>query len=49
MGKGSHRRPTLTSKEEQDLRWDYAEGKLNISEKEMKKQIKEIRERTEKP
>ena len=47
--KGDWKRPCLTSKEEQDLRWDYAEGKLNISEEKMKKRIREIRERTGKP
>lgn len=49
MGKGDKRRPRQTSVEEFDLRWDYAEGKIKISEKEFKKRIKEIRKRTGRP
>ena len=49
MGKGSVPRKCQVSKEENDLRWDYAFGLLDIDEKEMRKRIKEIRKRTKKP
>ena len=45
MGKGSGRRPRLVSREEYDLRCDYMNGKLGITEDEMKKRIGEIREK----
>ncbi|MHA1883049.1 MAG: hypothetical protein ACTSUO_08395 [Candidatus Thorarchaeota archaeon] len=44
-GKGDTPRPCLVSNEELDLRWDYALGKLNISEEEMIEKIKEIRKK----
>lgn len=40
-GKGSHRRPTFISKEEEDLRWKLAFGK--ISRKEFDKKMKELK------
>jgi len=45
MGKGSKRRPCLVSKEEEKLRWDYLQGKLNISSEEMQRRVKEVRKR----
>lgn len=49
MGKGDGKRPTLISEEENELRWAYKEGRINISKKEFDKRVKEIRERTGKP
>lgn len=42
MGKGSKRRPRLVSREEEDLRWDYAQGK--IGPRTFDKRLKEIRD-----
>ena len=44
MSKGSKKRPALISKEEEQLRWDYFQGKLNITEEEMKLHIAKIRQ-----
>ncbi|GAI21614.1 unnamed protein product [marine sediment metagenome] len=49
MGKGSKRRLRQISLEESDLRWDYARGKLKITEIEMQKRIAEIRKRMGRP
>lgn len=49
MGKGSKRRPMQVSRDEYILRWAYGRGELRITESEMQKRIKEIRERTGKP
>jgi len=45
MGKGSQRRPCLVSREEEDLRWKLALGKITHPEfcEEMKKLKKEDR------
>jgi len=42
-GKGDTRRPTLISPEEEQLRWDYALGKLDITEDEFKEKTQTIR------
>lgn len=49
MGKGSKPRPTQISREELDLRWAFAQGKIQISDEEFKQKVKEIRKRTGKP
>jgi len=48
MGKGSKRRPSCVSKEELDLRYEYAEGGMTLEEfnrrlEEIKKQGKYFR------
>jgi hypothetical protein len=40
-GKGDKPRPRQVSQEEYDLRWDYAMGKMDISE--FNERLKEIR------
>ena len=47
--KGDWPRKCQTSREEQRLRKDYFWGDINITEKEMKKRIAEIRKRKGKP
>lgn len=47
--KGSWRRKTLISQEENSLRWAYYRGEIRMTETEFNKRIKEIRERTGKP
>lgn len=44
-GKGPGRRPTLISNEEDTLRWDYFQGKLKISEKELERRVAKIRKK----
>jgi hypothetical protein len=48
-GKGDKRRPYLVSREELDLRWEYAKGGLKLTEKQMKQKIEEIRKITRRP
>ena len=43
MGKGSQRRPYLTSREENDLRWELWLGQ--VTEDEFNKKLKEIRDK----
>ena len=49
MGKGSNKRPTLISKEENELRWKRAFGEIDLTEEEFNKKINKIRKKTGKP
>ena len=39
MGKGSKRRPTLVSKQEENIRWKLKEGKITFKEFERKMKL----------
>ena len=47
MGKGSTPRPRQVSREELNLRWEYAEGKMTL--KQFNQRLMEIRERFPRP
>ena len=46
MGKGSNRRPTLTSRDEESIRWDLLQGKITLRQFNGRmKNIKKVRNR----